>query len=119
MNGKAATIVGVMPPNFKFPVSEELWMPLYNEFPPIPRGELRIAANNSAPAVMGRLKSGVTLDQANAEFIGSGQAFRPGISEDESKFHVGQRAAAVELDSPVRNFARRFRRCSAPSFSCC
>ena len=24
MNGKAATIVGVMPPNFKFPVSEEL-----------------------------------------------------------------------------------------------
>ena len=29
-----------MPPNFKFPVSEELWTPLYNEFPPIPRGQL-------------------------------------------------------------------------------
>jgi predicted permease len=70
MNGKAATIVGVMPPNFKFPVSEELWTPLYNQFPPIPRGELRIAANNSAPAVMGRLKPGVTLDQVNAEFVG-------------------------------------------------
>ena len=70
MNGKAATIIGVMPPNFKFPVSEELWMPLYNQFPPIPRGELRLAANNSAPAVMGRLKPGVTLDQANAEFVG-------------------------------------------------
>ncbi len=69
MNGKAATIIGVMPPNFKFPVSEELWTPLYNQFPPIPRGELRIAANNSAPAVMGRLKPGVTLDQVNAEFI--------------------------------------------------
>jgi putative ABC transport system permease protein len=70
MNGKAATIIGVMPPNFKFPVSEELWTPLYNQFPPIPRGELRIGANNPAPAVMGRLKPGVTLDQVNAEFVG-------------------------------------------------
>src|SRR5213596_2213071 len=70
INGKAATIIGVMPPNFKFPVSEELWVPLYNEFPPVPRGQLLIGANNRAPAVMGRLKPGVTLDQANAEFIG-------------------------------------------------
>src|SRR6266508_1975563 len=42
INGKAATIIGVMPPNFKFPISEELWTPLYNEFPPVPRGELLI-----------------------------------------------------------------------------
>jgi putative ABC transport system permease protein len=70
MNGKPATIIGVMPPNFKFPVSEELWTPLYNQFPPIPRGELRIGPNNAAPSVMGRLKPGVTLDQVNAEFIG-------------------------------------------------
>ena len=47
---------------------------------------------------MGRLKPGVTLDQVNAEFIASGQAFGPGIPEDESKFHVRKRAAAVELD---------------------
>src|SRR5213595_338027 len=69
MNGKPATIIGVMPPNFKFPVSEELWTPLYNQYPPIPRGDLRLGASNNAPAVMGRLKPGVTLDQANAEFI--------------------------------------------------
>jgi predicted permease len=70
MNGKAATIIGVMPPNFKFPVSEELWTPLYNQFPPIPRGQLVIGPNNAAPSVMGRLKPGVTLDQVNAEFAG-------------------------------------------------
>jgi predicted permease len=70
MNGKPATIIGVMPPNFKFPVSEELWTPLYNQYPPIPRGELRIGPNNAAPSVMGRLKPGVTLDQVNAEFVG-------------------------------------------------
>src|ERR1043166_292446 len=69
VNSKAATIIGVMPPNFKFPGFEELWTPLYNQFPPIPRGQLVIGANNAAPAVMGRLKPGVTLDQANAEFI--------------------------------------------------
>ena len=42
INGKAATIIGVMPPNFKFPFSEQLWVSLYNEFPPVPRGQLVI-----------------------------------------------------------------------------
>src|SRR5215468_2587726 len=70
INGKAATVVGVMPPNFKFPISDELWVPLYNEFPPAPRGDLRLGANNNAPAVMGRLKPGVSIEQANAEFVG-------------------------------------------------
>src|SRR5205809_6483054 len=81
INGKAATIVGVMPPNFQFPISEELWTPLYNEFPPVPRGELLIGANNRAPAVMGRLKPGVTLDQVNAEFI----ALARHLAEDNPK----------------------------------
>src|SRR5712691_9518939 len=70
INGKAATLIGVMPPNFKFPSSEELWTPLYNEYPPVPRGELLIGANNPAPAVIGRLKPGVSIDQVNAEFVG-------------------------------------------------
>jgi putative ABC transport system permease protein len=69
VNGKPATIIGVMPPNFKFPNLEELWTPLYNQFPAIPRGQLVIGANNAAPSVMGRLNPGITLDQANAEFI--------------------------------------------------
>src|SRR5437773_6722958 len=69
VNSKPATIIGVMPQNFKFPNFEELWTPLYNQFPPIPRGQLVIGPNNAAPSVMGRLKPGVTLDQANAEFI--------------------------------------------------
>src|SRR5881398_29044 len=70
LNGKAATVIGVMPPNFKFPVSEELWVPYYNEFPLRPRGAPIFGAGNSAPAIMGRLKPGVTLDQVNAEFVG-------------------------------------------------
>jgi putative ABC transport system permease protein len=68
INGKSATIIGVMPPNFKFPISEQLWVPLFNEFPPKPRGDLE--GNAVGPAIMGRLKDGVSVDQANAEFVG-------------------------------------------------
>jgi putative ABC transport system permease protein len=92
VNGKAATIIGVMPPNFKFPVSEELWTPLYNQYPPLPRGELRIGPNNAAPAVMGRLKPGVTLDQVNAEFIGLARR----LAEENPKTNHDLTSASVQ-----------------------
>jgi putative ABC transport system permease protein len=92
MNGKAATIIGVMPPNFKFPVSEELWTPLYNQYPPIPRGELRLGPNNAAPAVMGRLKPGVTLDQVNAEFVGLARS----LAHDNPKTNQDLTSASVQ-----------------------
>src|SRR5213592_2032188 len=92
INGKSATIIGVMPPNFKFPVSEELWTPLYNEFPPQPRGDLRLGASNNAPAVLGRLKPGVTLDQANAEFIGLARR----LARDNPKTNQNFTSATVQ-----------------------
>ena len=92
INGKAATIIGVMPPNFKFPVSEELWTPLYNEFPPQPRGDLRLGASTVAPAVMGRLKAGVTIDQANAEFI----ALARHLAADNPKTNQNLTSASVQ-----------------------
>jgi predicted permease len=66
INGRAATIIGVMPQGFKFPISEQLWVPLYNEFPIKPRGD----ASGLGPAIIARLKPGVSIDQANAEFVG-------------------------------------------------
>lgn len=66
INGRSSTIVGVMPPKFNFPVNEQLWLPLYNEFPVRPRTDQ--AANNVA--IMGRLKPAVTAEQATAEFTG-------------------------------------------------
>src|SRR5207249_807172 len=92
INGKAATIIGVMPPNFKFPSSEELWTPLYNEYPPVPRGDLRLGTNNPAPAVMGRLKPGVTLDQVNAEFVGLARH----LAEDNPKTNQNFTSASVQ-----------------------
>src|SRR6195256_377709 len=92
INGKAATLIGVMPPGFKFPFSEELWTPLYNEFPPTPRGGLFLGANNRAPAVMGRLKPGVTLDQASAEMI----AIARNLAADNPKTNQNFTSASVQ-----------------------
>ena len=92
VNGKAATVIGVMPPGFKFPFSEELWTPLYNEFPVTPRGDLRLGANNNAPATIARLKPGVTLDQANAEMI----AIARHLAEDNPKTNQNFTSASVQ-----------------------
>src|SRR5438874_4805166 len=92
INGKAATIIGVMPPNFKFPFSDELWVSLYNEFPPVPRGQLVIGANNAAPAVMGRLKPGVSIDQVNAEFVGMARR----LAQDNPKTNSTLTSANVQ-----------------------
>src|SRR6266446_6711434 len=92
INGKAATVIGVMPPNFKFPVSEELWVPLYNEYPLRPRGELLIGANNNAPTVMGRLKPGVSVDQVNAEFVGLARR----LAQDNPKTNSALTSASVQ-----------------------
>jgi putative ABC transport system permease protein len=92
INGKAGTIIGVMPPNFKFPFSEQLWVSLYNEFPPIPRGQLVIGANNAAPTVMGRLKPGVSVDQVNAEFVGLARR----LAQDNPKTNSTLTSASVQ-----------------------
>jgi len=65
INGKAATVIGVMPKGFKFPVSEQLWVPLFNEFPVKPRED----PSGLGPQIIGRLKPGVSVDQANLEYI--------------------------------------------------
>ena len=88
INGKAATIIGVMPPNFKFPVSEELWVPLFNEFPPKPRGD----PSSVGPQIMGRLNPGVSLDQVNAEFVGLAKR----IAQDNPKTNKQLISASVQ-----------------------
>jgi predicted permease len=92
INGKAATVIGVMPANFKFPVSEQLWVPLYNEFPPKPRGELTAVVNGAPPSVMGRLKPGVSIDQVNAEFVGLARR----LAQDNPKTNQSLNSASVQ-----------------------
>ena len=81
-----------MPPNFKFPISEELWVTLYNEYPPVPRGAPVFGANSSAPAIIGRLKPGVSIDQANAEFVGLARR----LAQDNPKTNATLTSASVQ-----------------------
>jgi putative ABC transport system permease protein len=64
INGKPATIIGVMPRGFVFPAIEEVWIPLYSEFPAKPRNDPE--GNN--PNVIGLLAERVAPDRAQAEF---------------------------------------------------
>jgi predicted permease len=96
INGKAATIVGVMPKGFAFPTNEELWTPLFNEFPVRPRKDPN--ANN--PAVIGLIKPGVSLDQANAEFTGIAKRFAGEYPDTNRRFNTGQVEPLIKTYTP-------------------
>ncbi len=86
INGKPATVIGVAARGFAFPTNEEIWIPLYSEFPPKPR-------NDSAPAnpsVLGLLKAGTSLDQANAEASTIARRFAAAYPETNKQFNTGQ-----------------------------
>jgi predicted permease len=63
VNGKPATIIGVMPAGFRFPTGVDLWMPL------VPTSDL-LKRQNRSLLLYGILKQGVSLRQAQAEFDG-------------------------------------------------
>ncbi len=63
LNQQGFTVVGVMPANFEFPKGVDLWKPLLASMDP------RTVENRGVTylQVIGRLKAGVTLSQAEAE----------------------------------------------------
>jgi predicted permease len=86
LNGKPATIIGVMAKGFAFPTNEELWIPLYSEFPPKPRND---PAQNTG-LVLGILKTGVSIDQANAEFTGLAKRFADAYPDVSKRYTSAQ-----------------------------
>ena len=63
LNGEPFEVIGIMPPDYQYPSAQfELWTPLY-----IPPDEIVHGMNNQYLCV-GKLKSGITVQQAQAEF---------------------------------------------------
>jgi putative ABC transport system permease protein len=60
VNGKAATVVGVMPAGFHFPARAEIWLPLRLDAKLSPRTDHYLAG-------IGRMLPGVTVAQADAQ----------------------------------------------------
>lgn len=63
IHGEETTVIGVMPRGFGFPIAEQFWLPLRLDHNRVQRGGGRLD-------VFGRLKPGVTFEQAVVEFDG-------------------------------------------------
>jgi predicted permease len=99
INGKPATIVGVMAPGFSFPVNEQLWLPLYSEFSPRPRNDLVGPANQIA--VLGLIKQGVSVDQANAEFNAIAKRLATAFPDTNKKFDHALVEPLIKSFTPI------------------
>ncbi|HEX6940774.1 MAG TPA: ABC transporter permease [Longimicrobiales bacterium] len=89
LGSEHATVVGVMPEGFAFPVNEEVWTPLRERAVDYPR--------RAGPpiTIVGRLAPGVTLEQAQAELATIGQRTAAEFPETHAR-----------LRPEVRRFAR-------------
>ena len=98
INGKSATIIGVMPPGFSFPVNEQIWIPLYSEYPPQARNNPN--AQGAAPAVLGLIKPGVPFDQATAELTTIAKQLSDAFPDTNKKFNTGLVQPLIKTFTP-------------------
>ena len=63
VNGIAHTVVGIMPENFAFPDNDQIWVTLQTDPLASPRGQGQFLQ------VVGKLKPGVSLDQATVDLV--------------------------------------------------
>ncbi|MEO5720514.1 MAG: ABC transporter permease [Chthoniobacterales bacterium] len=81
INGRLTTIVGVMPKGFRFPEVSDLWLPLQPDEKKHPRGDFSLDA-------IGKIKKGVSLEQARAELEAIGARLALEFPETNSGFGV-------------------------------
>ena len=95
VNEKPTTIVGVMPPGFKFPQNQDLWVPLV----PTPALENR---SNRPLQLFAYLKPGVSISQGSANLEGIANrlsAQYPDVNKDTTAFVRPFTIATTEAQS--------------------
>jgi putative ABC transport system permease protein len=94
MLGRSFNIAGVLPPRFHFPKETDIWLPANVVFP---ETESRSAHNYY---VVGRLKPGVTLEQAQAQMTAIGAR----LEQQYKDSNAGKSVAVTRMrDDMVRN----------------
>ena len=91
------SIVGVLPPGFQFPQDVELWIPAD------PKGENPSRSSHNYQAV-GRLRDGVTVEQANAEISAIARRIHD-TATDQNDFLLKD-ATVVPLQDSITGDAR-------------
>ncbi len=97
LNGAPATIIGVMPQGFAFPVNEELWIPLYSEYPVRARNDSRV----NSPAVLGLIKPAVPVAQAQAEMTRFAARFAEAYPDTNKQFNAGRVQPLIKTFTPL------------------
>jgi len=87
--------IGVMPPGFRFPGDAQLWVPRELE-PPLPS---RTAHNWR---VVGRLRDGVTIDQARGDLRAIAQRLKRQYGDDTTMLNVAVVPLHAQIVSRVR-----------------
>ena len=87
LNDRALTVVGVMPKNFSFPLSAELWTPLALT------GDEQTTRTTHSLFVLARLRPGISLRQAQAEM----NAVSARLEKEYSNTNQGWRARVVPI----------------------
>lgn len=100
INGKAATIIGVMPAGFNFPVNEHVWIPLFSEFPVRPRTDTTAPANQVA--MLAALRPGLSFDQAHAEFNAIARRFSQSYPETHKNLTAAIVRPLIAAFTPVQ-----------------
>jgi putative ABC transport system permease protein len=98
VNGAPYTVIGVMPPSFRFPErTAELWLPM--AFAP---GDVLDTRGNYFVSVVGRLRPGVSVERAERELAG----IAVGIAGDDPQAAI-RSARVVSLHEQTVGDARR------------
>jgi predicted permease len=90
VNGLPRTVIGVMPPQFRFPEFAGLWLPMAPAIQGMP-------ATDRSLGVVGRLAPGVTPGSANSEMAGIAER----LAAQDSAAYVGWTARVGSLRSDL------------------
>ncbi|HZI94749.1 MAG TPA: ABC transporter permease [Patescibacteria group bacterium] len=101
LDGRSYQIIGVLPAGFRFasfPKDTEIWIPFGLD----PFDGRKYARGSNSLWVIGRLKTGVTMDQAQAELA----AISSGLAQKHAEFNKGWSVTAVPLREQVVGSSR-------------
>jgi predicted permease len=93
-NARTTTIIGVMPPKFRFPFSEDVWLPMGLDPVQLPR------STGNYVQTFGRLKPGVSIDEAQIQMAGIAQRLATEYPETNEGISTGLKPYTEEYMPP-------------------